>query len=246
MTIALPSSRRTSCIRCARAAVAALAAAFIALMSAPLASAAADAARPPTWGLHGMLLFGGAGGLYASHLPMFHAPHDRQVILALRLADPAQDARWRRELGARPRVWTLVPAAFELARLAPGAADPLKSFRADIVEGHFERNGVTRASGVTVQVLRVERFQPLDGKAAPVREAHYRPFGAGTTWFLVKDITGRPDFDHVIAVAGPHKPPAIVLSVDGVRQPPDEALRRRLPSGDKLLGTVYFDTADLK
>jgi hypothetical protein len=37
-----------------------------------------------------------------------------------------------------------------------------------------------------------------------------------------------------------------VLDVSGIQQPADAALRRQLPRGDKLLGTVYFDTADLQ
>ncbi|WP_373990514.1 hypothetical protein [Duganella sp. BuS-21] len=48
--------------------------------------------RDVTHGEHGMVLFGGKKGLYASHLPMFHAPHDYQVILQLHVADAATDA----------------------------------------------------------------------------------------------------------------------------------------------------------
>ena len=222
---------------------------LIALAAAPAAwcaDAAASAPRGPSWGLHGMLLFGGPDGLYASHLPMFHPPHDRQVVFALRLGDAALDRQLRRQLGARPAVWTLVPEKFELARLAPGAAKPLSAFKADIVEGHFEREGVTRHTGVSVQVLRIERFQPLDPNAAPGKRAHYRPVGAGNTWFPVKDISARPDFDHVVALRGAHKPAPVELDVSGIAQPTDAALQGQLPRGDKLLGTVYFDTADLQ
>jgi hypothetical protein len=221
-------------------------AALLVLIASPLAALAQDTPKPPTWGLHGMLLFGGADGLYASHLPMFHAPHDHQVVFALRLADPALDAQLRQQLGARPALWTLVPEKFELARLAPKAAQPLTRFRADIVEGHFERGGLTRQAGVTVLVQRIERFHALDAKAAPGRQALYRAVGSGKTWFLVKDISARPDFDHVVAIRGPRKPANIVLAVDGVQQPSDAALQRHLPRGDKLLGSVYFDTADLE
>ena len=42
----------------------------------------AQADRPS---VHGMLLFG-KENLYASHLPMFHAPHDYQVIFKLNLS----------------------------------------------------------------------------------------------------------------------------------------------------------------
>ena len=118
---------------------------------------AAPAARPPTWGEHGMVLFGGSDGLFASHLPMFHAPHDYHVVIALQIASPAIDAAMRKRLAAKPALWTLVPEEFELARLAPGATNPLTQFKADIVEGHFERGGKTIHSGVIVRVLRTDR-----------------------------------------------------------------------------------------
>ncbi len=211
------------------------------------AAAAADPnPLPPSWGLHGMLLFGGADGIFASHLPMFHAPHDRQVVFALRIDDPKLDAQLRRQLGAKPAIWTLVPEKFELARMAPNAANPLTRFRADIVQGHFERDGTTRLKDVTVRVVKVERFETLDPGAKPGRQAHYRPVGAGTTWFMVKDLTARPDFDHVVAVRGPSQPEAFDVAVRGVKKPSDAALRKHLPRGDKLLGSVYFDTADLE
>ena len=214
--------------------------------AAPAASAEPPAGRGPSWGLHGMLLFGGADGLWASHLPMFHPPHDRQVILRIAFDDAALESRLRAQLAARPAVWTLVPEKFELERLAPGAAQPLAAFRADVVEGHFERGGSTRHAGATVRVVAVERFQALSSAAAPGREATYRPIGAGRTWFLVKDIAARPDFDHVVSVAGERSPPTLVVPVDGVKQPPDSSFLQKLPPGTGLNATVYFDTDDLR
>src|SRR5258708_2218861 len=49
--------------------------------SALLAGTLAQSDPPAT---HGMLLFGNQV-TYASHLPMFHAPHDYQVIMKLSL-----------------------------------------------------------------------------------------------------------------------------------------------------------------
>lgn len=217
----------------------------VALASSALA-ADAGKAHGPYWGLHGMLLFGGPDGLYASHLPMFHAPHDRQVVLALRLSDAALDARLRRELGAVAKVWTLVPEQFDLSRLAPDAADPLTGFSADIVEGHFERHGVTRHRGVKVEVVKVERFVALDADSGPGTEASYAPIGSGSTWFLVKELHARPDFDHVVAVRGPQRPERVVVGVKGIGKPSDAAIRKALPADDRLVGTVYYDVEDLK
>src|SRR5579859_1939791 len=96
------------------------AAAHASVRSHPEAMHATEPTRPPTWGLHGMVLFGGADGLFASHLPMFHAPHDYHVVIALQLP-PDIDTSIRTRLSRAPALWTLVPEEFELARLAPGA-----------------------------------------------------------------------------------------------------------------------------
>mgnify|MGYP000495227802 CR=1 FL=1 len=79
-----------------------------------LAGAAAAAEKGPTWGTRGMALFGGKDALYASHLPMFHAPHDYQLVLP--------DAALRQRPDGKTALWTIDPEKFELNRLAPHAA----------------------------------------------------------------------------------------------------------------------------
>jgi hypothetical protein len=87
---------------------------FAALMLLAGSAAAADV----TYGEHGMALFGGKEGLYASHLPMFHAPHDYQVVLQVHVADPATDAALRKRLDGKTALWTIAP---KIRALAPGA-----------------------------------------------------------------------------------------------------------------------------
>jgi len=114
------------------------------LAATGLILAGASSAAPLTWGEHGMALFGGKAGLYASHLPMFHAPHDYQVILQVHVADAATDAALRKRLDGKTALWTIAPEKFELSRLAPSAAAPLRQFKADLVQGHFEQGGATQ------------------------------------------------------------------------------------------------------
>jgi len=201
---------------------------------------------PATWGLHGMLLFGGADGLFASHLPMFYAPHDYHVVLELQLASPAIDAAMRARLAVTPALWTLVPEKFELARLAPGAAHPLLTFKADIVEGHFERGGKTIYPDVIVRVIRIMRYVQLDPHARPRATAHYLPVGQGRTWFLVKEVDARPDFDHVVMLSAAHAPAPMDVPVQGIARPADRAIQAQLSAPSKLVGTVYYDTEDLQ
>lgn len=214
--------------------------------SALLAGAAA--AQPgPTFGSHGMALFGGKDALYASHLPMFHAPHDYQVVLQVHVADPKLDAALRQRLDGKAALWTIDPEKFELDRLAPNAAAPVREFKADLVDGHFERGGKTQYAGATVVVDKVLVFRKLSADAAKRDSARYVQLGSGKQRYLVKEIDSRPDFDHIVAVeASPGVGTGPVLAT---KQALDEtqaaALERALP-GAKVTGTVYFDTADLK
>ena len=85
-----------------------------------LAGAAAAGKPGPTWGSHGMALFGGKEALYASHLPMFHAPHDYQVVLQVHIADPKLDAALRQRLDGKTALWTIDPGKI---RTRPALAD---------------------------------------------------------------------------------------------------------------------------
>ncbi|SHH28984.1 hypothetical protein [Massilia sp. CF038] len=204
-------------------------------------------AAGPTYGQHGMVLFGGSGGLYASHLPMFHAPHDYQVILRIRLADPALDAQLRRRLAARVALWTLAPEPFEIDRLAPAHAQALTAFKADIVQGHFEQGGVTRHAAAAVIVEQVLLFRQLDATHRRSKNARYLQVGQGAERFLVKQIDSRPDIDHIVAIrARPGtSTDALVVPKAGLSQPSSRQLAHALP-GSKIRGTVYFYTEDLK
>jgi hypothetical protein len=217
--------------------------AFLALFTSASLAMAANASM----GEHGMALFGGKQGLYASHLPMFHAPHDYQVVLRIRLADKAQDAALRARLDGKTALWTLSPEAFELDRLAPGAPQPLAGFKADLVLGHFEQGGSTQYAGAQVVVEQVMLFHQLSSAAAQSATARYIQLGTGTRRFLVKLVDSRPDFDQIVAVAVPRKASAGPVSVakHALDKTGAGALQRALP-GARVLGTVYYATEDLK
>ena len=176
-----------------------------ALVFAPATRAQAQAPAP-SMGEHGMLLFGGGDGLFLSHLPMFHRPHDTQVVLQVHLANREHDEELRRQLAAHPEVWTIVPEHFELDRLAPKAKHPLRKFHADVVSGHFERGGRTVYQGDEFIVDRVvfdHRLAPTSGPGATLT---YRIVDAGAgvqEHFLVHWIATRPDADHVVRVMTP-------------------------------------------
>ncbi|THC45300.1 hypothetical protein [Massilia sp. Mn16-1_5] len=194
------------------------------------------AAREPSHGVHGMVLFGGSEGLYASHLPLFHAPHDNQVVLKVRFADPALERAMRTRLDGKTALWTLEPEAFALHRLAPDSARPLENFRANVVEGHFEREGVTRERDAALVVEKVLLYRTLSPQPAVQTVARYLPVGR----FLVKLVDSRPDFEHIVLLGRPAAGPVEVAKQGVEADLP--ALARQVPA----TGTVYYETADLR
>lgn len=206
-------------------------------------------AADKTYGTHGMALFGGQEGLYASHLPMFHAPHDYQVILQIHIADKATDAALRKRLDGKDALWTIDPEKFEMSALAPEAKTPRKEFRADLVQGHFERGGSPQYKGVKVVIDKVLVFRQLDDKPRDADMARYMQVGSGKQRFLVKEINTRPDFDHIVAYHAAPGAPTASFNVRkwGVKQPGNDALAMALKANMSAIGgTIYFETGDLK
>lgn len=218
------------------------------LMSWLAFGGAALAAEPdPSFGQHGMALFGGKEGLYASHLPMFHAPHDAQVILQLRMADPAVDRAIRARLDGKTTLWTISPEKFELDQFAPGHKPPFPRFQADLVLGHFEQGGKTQYANVKVIVEKVLYFQRLSAKPATSAMARYMQVGSGRQRFLVKLIDSRPDFDHIVAISAPPGTGSgpVIVPKNALREPAPKMLALAVP-GAQVAGSVYFYTDDLK
>ena len=217
---------------------------------------AAPAASAPSMGTHGMALFGGADGLFVSHLPMFHRPHDTQVVLQVHLADARRDAALRRELARHPALWTIVPERFELDRLAPDASDPIRSFRADVVRGHFERGGKTESRDATIMIDRVVFDHRIGGAPAPDATRSYRIVDAGAgahEHFLVRWIAARPGADHIVpfsAAAGTALPVQVDTpagaSLTASRDALQQALREAGVASARVGKTIYLETGDLE
>ena len=143
-------------------------------------------------GVHGMVLFGAGQRLYASHIPMFHRPHDRQLVIAVSLSHP-ELAPARDFSGG---TFTLEPERFDLDALAEGR---LKQFKATLYRGNFEGGGTALHRDVRVRVESVARVQPLD-VAVDVAELSYWLVGEGKEVYLVHSISRAPDFDQVVKV----------------------------------------------
>lgn len=153
--------------------------------------------------VHGMLLFG-QETTYASHLPMFHYPHDYQLIMELKLADlPRSQTLDAYEFfkGEGETLFTLVPEKMDLAQVISGDKT---TFKALIYLGHFERGG-KKLGAVSVTVDVILHSQKLDGTQPPQRAREYLVFGKKGEYFAAHMIKSKPSFDSILSVSQPHK-----------------------------------------
>lgn len=165
---------------------------LLSLLKFLVAFSAAASDRPA---VHGMLVLG-EQTIYLSHLPMFHSPHDYQVILRARLNASAERAyRQSRRLFPEETVYTIVPERFSLPLMM---AQP-RPFRAQLFRGHFERGGVPITDSFVVEPGQVLLFRRLDPQAAPEGRGYYL-FGSPEESFLAHAVAGKPSFDHWVKV----------------------------------------------
>lgn len=216
-------------------------------------AALAAQARAQRHGLHGMAVFGGHAGLYASHLPMFHAPHDVQLLLRIRLAQSDADAHLRAELARRPRLFTLAPERFDLDRLRQATQPELTQFQAQCFDGHFEREGKPWGEVQSVQVQALLLQRTLDPRPRRATQQQWWLLAQGHEAFVVKQLDQRPDVDAIGAVPLRQAVPAwrrrLSLPASGMTLPQPATLTRLMqaqglqPAG--ALRWLYVEAGDL-
>lgn len=152
---------------------------------------------------HGMLIVGD-GPVYLSHLPMFHKPHDYQVLIEVELVKTGIDAtalyvQDRKTTGEK--IYTAVPETFSLPDLFTPADSPVRqSFKATLVRGHFERGGSPILEDVTVKVKKVVFAKKFEKNPDALPELRYFLFGNENELFAAHIVNKKPDFDHVLSV----------------------------------------------
>lgn len=152
--------------------------------------------------VHGMLLFGNQA-TYASHLPMFHSPHDYQLLLKLTLKDQSGAktlASYEEAKKNATEYFTLVPEVMDLTKVMSGAKT---SFSASIFKGHFERGG-QKLGAVQVEVEKIIFSSTLNGQAVPT-DNKYFVFGGNGEYFAAHLIQGKPNYDAIVTVSQPYK-----------------------------------------
>jgi hypothetical protein len=185
--------------------------------------------------VHGMLVVGHER-VYLSHLPMFHSPHDYQVIAEAVLPPDALSV-YLRDRAAHPeqKVYTLVPEPFVL----PDMIAYPHPFSADLYRGHFEREGIVIARRISVRISHVIYSQQFDPGASHPAHLRYLAFGDPSgEQFLAHLITAKPDFDQVIETHGIAGvlPQTIEFANSSAEAPLPE-------TGDRK--EIYLETGDL-
>lgn len=159
----------------------------------------------PNCGGHNMMLVGEQAA-YLSHLPMFQAPHQFQVILETTFEKGGKAVTQRyvddRRQHANVRMYTVEPAElFVLPRLWTSEGPRRSAFRAAVYRGHLERDGkqITGLAGIDVKVTRVVYARELPAEKR-LDTLGYVLFGKGQELFLAHQLSQAPDFDQILAV----------------------------------------------
>ncbi|WP_162141177.1 hypothetical protein [Simiduia agarivorans] len=149
-----------------------------------------------TTAVHGMVLFGDEP-LYASHLGLYHHPHDRQIVMPVRFDVPAEAQAFRQWREQFDGLITLAPKPFALADLNPAGRFPF-AIVVDIYAGHFERGGEQQFSDVTLLLDQplIYRHLQADGERDPRARFWQLPGKHGD--FLVYRIGPKPDQDWIL------------------------------------------------
>lgn len=145
--------------------------------------------------VHGMLMVG-KNKIYLSHLPMFHSPHDYQVILEVQLNHEVQAKYFSSLDTSDETIYTLVPEVFVL----PDMVKNPKPFSAKIFKGHFERGGLLIANDVTVHITKIIYFKKFSATDVKPLHGSFLLFGNKQEQFLAHTIKTKPDFDQVLKV----------------------------------------------
>lgn len=146
--------------------------------------------------VHGMLVIG-SETVYLSHLPMFHSPHDYQVILEVKISKEALSIYQASLRSSSEKVYTLVPEVFILPEMIQNP----HPFKAQLFKGPFERGGQLVANDLKVEISKVVYFKKINPNESRPKLGQYLVFGNTQEQFLAHLITRKPDFDQVLKLA---------------------------------------------
>jgi hypothetical protein len=136
--------------------------------------------------VHGMIVFGSPeSGVYLSHIPMFHPPHDIQAIFRVSLPGTRsfQDG-----------LYTFQPERFSLDDLIAGR---LSTIKGTLYSGSFEGDGQS-LEDMTIHIDRVLEAVQLYNDAPQAPALEYTVIGTPQDAYLIHSIGKPPSFDQIV------------------------------------------------
>jgi hypothetical protein len=199
---------------------------------------------------HGMLLFG-SEKIYVSHLPMFHTPHNYQIILELELSK-SDKQKYVADKNKNPNytTYTIEPEKFVL----PDMVNNPKPFKVNLYRGHFERGGTEILKSITVKIVQVAYFKKFNPEEVKAKTSNFILFGNEKEQFLAHEITNKPDFEQIIEVKTNLKSflnteKSKIITLNSVENNPIGVSSNEVLVNEKLivlLKQLYLEFDDLK
>ncbi len=149
---------------------------------------------PKYMGVHGMVLMSKSSTMFAYHLPLYHVPHNVQLLYQLEVKDfnLVQVVRDN-------ELVTIKPKSFNLQRLMRGEKLTVK---ADVYIGHFERDGMKVYSGVDISFSKQLYVRELTDIAESSNQQEYEviSYNSKDDRLYVHKLQQAPSFDHIIHI----------------------------------------------
>ncbi len=148
---------------------------------------------PAYMGVHGMVLMNKSSTIFAYHLPLYHKPHDVQLLYKLAVKNVALV-----QLVRDNDMVTIKPKPFNLQRLMRGEKVALA---ADVYLGHFERDGMLVYENMTLNFAEKLYMRKLDDIKPSNNEQQYDVVSYHkNNKIYIHRLQQSPSYDHLIHI----------------------------------------------
>lgn len=158
-------------------------------------------------GMHGMVMFTDGVDLYASHLPLYRAPHDYQLVYIIEtkyktaLVQRLTQAKQQDAPLFMQNMVTLLPAKFDLNKLIEGQSFTIET---QMFSGHFERGGKLWLKDENFKFVRQIYKRPLANLSSNPSAENWQLFNTAAKQekLFIYNIQTSPSFDAIILGKG--------------------------------------------
>lgn len=148
---------------------------------------------PAYVGVHGMVLMNKSSTIFAYHLPLYHKPHDVQLLYKLDVKDVAL-----MQLVRDNEMVTIKPKPFNLQRLMRGEKVALE---VDVYTGHFERDGMLVYKNMALNFAEQLYVRKLDDLKPSSKRQEYDVVSYRKNYKIyIHRLQQAPSFDHLIHI----------------------------------------------